>query len=64
MEIERMREILKLMRENNVAGFEVGDFKVSFFANTGEMPRLDDDGNPIPRDQQIDDDLGLDYGEV
>ena len=64
MEIEQMEKILKLMRDNNVAGFEVGDFKVTFFSAEAPAIRVTEDGEPITDDQALDDDLGLEYGEV
>jgi hypothetical protein len=64
MEIEQMKAILELMRENNVQGFEVGDFKVSFWgphnpAVTGTTP----EGVRIPTEQMIDEELGIDDEE-
>ena len=66
MEVDKMEQILKVMRENNVMGFEVGDFKVTFFAHErgGVAPSVDEHGNEIDGRQRLDDDLGLDYDEV
>jgi hypothetical protein len=60
MEISEMEKILKLMRNNNVMGFEIGDFKVTFFGPESPAIKLDEDGKPISPSQQVDDDLGLD----
>lgn len=63
MEIQRMKEILELMRNNNVMGFEVGDFKVTFFSPSGELPKLDENGEPLHPRALLNDELGIDDEE-
>ena len=58
MEIEQMEKIIDLMISKDVAAFEIGEFKVSFWPNAGSIPHNAERVN-VPHEDQIDNDLGI-----
>ena len=62
MELDRMKAILELMREQNVAAFEVGDFKVSFnpMAHVSHVATPMEAADKMPAFQALNHDLGID----
>jgi len=59
MEIDQMEKIIDLMISKGVAGFEIGDFKVSFWSQPVGVPQTHAERTKLYSEDEIDADLGI-----